>query len=98
WTGPGGFTATTKEINVTVAGSYEVTVTAPNGCTEKATATVTSDVQKPTVTVNNGQLTCTTTTVKLTANGSPAGVTYSWTGPGGFTATTKEINVTVAGS
>ncbi|MBX2952434.1 MAG: DUF11 domain-containing protein [Leadbetterella sp.] len=98
WTGPGGFTATSKEVTITVAGSYEVTVTAPNGCKEKATATVTSDVQKPTVTVNNGQLTCTTTTVKLTANGSPSGVTYSWTGPGGFTATSKEVDVTVAGS
>ena len=98
WTGPGGFTATTKEVNVTVAGSYEVTVTAANGCTAKATSTVTPDTNLPTVTVNNATLTCTTTTVKLTANGSPAGVTYSWTGPGGFTATTKEVNVTVAGS
>ncbi|WP_367916635.1 hypothetical protein, partial [Leadbetterella sp. DM7] len=101
WTGPGGFTATTKEINVTVAGSYEVTVTAPNGCKEKATATVTSDVQKPTVTVNNGQLTCATTSVTVQATASPStGVTYTWTVPSGVTnpGNVASFSASVAGT
>ena len=45
WSGPQGFTATTKNIripNVTAAnaGQYTVTVTDANGCTNKATVTV----------------------------------------------------------
>ncbi len=33
WTGPGGFTSTSKNINVTLAGSYFIMITDSHGCT-----------------------------------------------------------------
>lgn len=41
WTGPGVFTATTKNIQDLIAGTYEVTITDANGCTFSTNATVT---------------------------------------------------------
>ncbi len=40
WTGPGGFTSTEEDPTVSTAGSYTLTVTAPNGCSAQATASV----------------------------------------------------------
>jgi hypothetical protein len=40
WTGPGGFTSTQEDPIVAEAGTYTLTVVAPNGCTAQATATV----------------------------------------------------------
>ncbi|MCD8540404.1 MAG: hypothetical protein LRY55_12035, partial [Leadbetterella sp.] len=96
WTGPGGFTASTATITATVAGDYIVTVTSANGCTATETAVVTEDAELPTVTVTGGELTCNITSLEITADGS-AGVTYSWTGPDGFTANTQSIAATDAG-
>jgi len=96
WSGPGGFTATTPAITATAAGDYVVTVTSVNGCIAKDTATVIQNNQLPTVAVSGGELTCKVTSLELTATGS-AGVTYSWSGPGGFTATTPAITATAAG-
>jgi gliding motility-associated-like protein len=39
---------------------------------------------------NNGPL-CVGSTLNLTSNSTTAGVTYVWTGPNGFTATTKNV-------
>ena len=99
WTGPGNFTATTQTISATTAGTYTVTVTNPaNGCTASDTAKVSQATDKPTVTADGGQLTCDNTSVSITANGSPASVTYAWTGPGNFTATTKTITASTVGT
>ncbi|WP_294819910.1 choice-of-anchor L domain-containing protein [uncultured Flavobacterium sp.] len=40
WTGPGGFTASAKEIEVPGAGDYSVTVTTAEGCQVSATRTI----------------------------------------------------------
>ncbi|TAG18609.1 MAG: DUF11 domain-containing protein, partial [Cytophagales bacterium] len=84
WTGP-GITAGANTASPTVnqPGDYTVTVTnTDNGCTQTTTATVTQDIVKPTVTATGGNLTCTTTSLKLSATGNPATVTYAWTGMG----------------
>ncbi|SEA03705.1 Por secretion system C-terminal sorting domain-containing protein [Flavobacterium gillisiae] len=41
WTGPGGFTSTDREITVTVAGIYEVTITNSNDCSSKCSRELT---------------------------------------------------------
>ncbi|MGZ3898389.1 MAG: hypothetical protein ACXVML_16740, partial [Flavisolibacter sp.] len=41
WTGPGGFTSTSATPTVTLAGTYTLTVTGPNGCTASDAAVVT---------------------------------------------------------
>ncbi|WP_378187004.1 T9SS type A sorting domain-containing protein [Aquimarina sp. W85] len=43
WTGPQGFTSTSQNIVVGVAGDYILTVTSPSGCTATATGRVTGD-------------------------------------------------------
>lgn len=47
------------------------------------------------IAANNGPL-CADAAISLTANSATAGVTYSWTGPGGFTS--NQQNVSIANS
>ena len=67
--------------NVTVAGTDACTANAPVGLT----ATV------------NQQLTCYVTSVNLNGSSTTPGVTYSWTGPNGFTAATAQAQATAGG-
>ncbi|GAB3644161.1 putative Ig domain-containing protein [Spirosoma arcticum] len=65
----GGNTAT-----VNTEGTYSVTVTNGNGCSATASTTVVGDQSVPTASLtNNGPISCSTTTVTLTASG---GSTY----------------------
>ncbi len=73
----GGGTARTK--NVTTPGTYTVTVTDTNGCTALATTTVAQNITVPTPTANNdGPLTCTKTSVTLTATGGGTYCVERW--------------------
>ena len=70
---------TTSNITVTQAGTYSVIVTDANGCTASATATVVSNTATPAATlVNSGPLSCTSSTITLTAGG---GTNYAFGGP-----------------
>src|SRR5690606_27625858 len=93
WSGPDGFTGNTPVVSVTLPGTYIVTVTGENGCSTLDTAIVTLDSVMPTVAVTGGELTCEVSSVEVTSTAS-AGVTYSWSGPGGFAATTQNIMAT----
>src|SRR5205085_2738077 len=103
WTGPGGFTSTSRTptlTNVTAAdaGNYSVTVTV-GGCTSAPDATtVVVNAAPATPTASNDGPSCVGGNVLLS---TPAvtGATYSWTGPGGFTSTSRTptlTNVTAA--
>ena len=83
WIGPGGFTSSDQNPEVTGPGAYTLTVTATNGCTSTAAATVTQDIAMPDASAAGGTVTCATGNVALAGNSNTAGVTYSWTGPGG---------------
>ena len=96
WTGPGGFTSTMQNPTVIAAGDYTVTATGTNGCSTTAMASVTSDDQLPSVVALGGTLTCEQPSVILTSNSSDQ-VTYSWTGPSGFTSTMQNPVVMVPG-
>jgi len=97
WSGPGGFstntgslnTLTRTNVNTTMAGLYKVTVTNAGGCTASASRNV--SVGAPaTANVTGATSVCGNANVVLTA--TTAGVAYSWTGTGGFTATTAAIS------
>ncbi len=95
WSGPNSFTATggpslvRPNANSTMAGQYKVTVTNAGGCTASASRSVT--VSAPTTAnVTGATSVCSNANVLLTA--TTAGVAYSWTGPGGFTASTSAIS------
>ena len=101
WTGPGGYTSTTRNpsrTNVTtaMAGTYTVTVT-NGGCTATSSVTVVITAA-PTATATANSPLCSGSTLNLS---TPAvtGATYAWTGPGGYTSTTRNpsrTNVTTA--
>jgi gliding motility-associated-like protein len=90
WTGPDGFTSILQNPTVSasatlaMAGSYTLTVTNANGCTNTAATTVKVNAL-PVATASNSGPVCEGNALNLT--GGPAGMTaYSWTGPDGFTS------------
>ncbi|MBP7808061.1 MAG: gliding motility-associated C-terminal domain-containing protein [Bacteroidia bacterium] len=96
WTGPGSFSSNSATPSIPTAsvvngGNYILTVTDANGCTNTANTIVVVNAL-PTIAVTN-PTTCVNTTINLTANG---GVTYAWTGPGGFTSAAQNPNITGA--
>ncbi|GAB4494283.1 MAG: hypothetical protein OHK0019_20220 [Saprospiraceae bacterium] len=99
WAGPGNFTSNAQDPAITMDGVYTLTVTGPNGCTSTATATVNLDVDEPGVTaVSSNNLDCDELTTNLTGSSVTAGVTYAWTGPGGFTANTANTSASQPGT
>lgn len=98
WSGPGGFTSNQPNPTVNLTGDYELTVTAPNGCTSTAVATVLPDASLPQVSATGGLLTCAITSVQVQATSNNPSVTWQWSGPAGFTSTTQNPTVTVPGN
>lgn len=94
WTGPGGYTASTQDINALAAGSYQLSVTDANGCTAIHSTTLTQPNAISTTAIiataacngaSNGG-------IDITVSGGAAPYTYLWTGPGGALATTEDIS------
>lgn len=93
WTGPNGFSSASQNPNIPAAtlaagGIYTVVVTA-NTCTAAATVSATiNPLPNPNIITNSpicvGQ--------GLNLNGT-GGISYSWTGPNGFTSTSQNPNV-----
>jgi PKD repeat protein len=98
WTGPNGFTSSDQNPIVSNAGNYTLTVTGSNGCTATATAIVTSDGNLPDVSATGGAINCIDLDVQLMGSSNTAGVTYSWTGPNGFTSFDQNPTVSNAGT
>ncbi|MCX6297396.1 MAG: gliding motility-associated C-terminal domain-containing protein [Bacteroidetes bacterium] len=110
WTGPSAFTASTEDISGLASGSYSITVTDLNGCVKTTTITVTQPssivISNTTSSFTGGfQVSCfngNNGSINITVVGGtpfPGPVyTYSWTGPGAFTATTQNISGLLAGT
>lgn len=84
WSGPGitagGATATPT---VNLPGTYNLTVTAANGCTATANTTITQNTITPSVsTATSGVLNCSLTLVNASATTTTSPVSYNWTGAG----------------
>ncbi|MFT3909020.1 MAG: T9SS type A sorting domain-containing protein [Ferruginibacter sp.] len=77
----GGATPNTANNSFNAPGTYHVTVTGANGCTAQAQITITQNITPPTAGITNNtgttQLTCTVTSISVTATG---GVSYLWDG------------------
>jgi len=90
--------SSTPDLNWLPSGSYTVTVIDANGCTETHTATVEygqgSNDSTLTLTAqvtNSGCGGQCTGTILLSVSGGSGLFNYSWSGPGGFTSTTKNL-------
>ncbi len=103
WTGPAGFTSPLQNpsigsVSVAYTGTYSVTAT-HNGC-PSSVATVSVIVNStlpPTPTVGVSAV-CQGTTIYLTANPDTTapGITWNWSGPGGYTSTLQNPTITLA--
>ncbi|MEI6409181.1 MAG: choice-of-anchor V domain-containing protein [Bacteroidota bacterium] len=100
WTGPNSFVSNLQNPTVNAPGAYLLTVTNPaNGCTSTATATVQQDISTPNASASAGPtLTCTVLSTTISANSTTPGVTYAWSGPGGFISQLQSPSVTVPGT
>src|SRR5688572_7989520 len=86
----GGITTATNAVSA--AGNYSVTVTDPvNGCSASASVAVTQNSNNPDVSIAPpAELTCTVTSVTLTASSTVIGVSYDW--GGGITTATNAVS------
>lgn len=98
WDGPAGFMSTMQNPMVSDSGLYTLTVTGPNACTTTATAFVLGDFELPDVSATGGSITCTETTVTISASSNTPGATFKWTGPGGFMSTMPLVSVGTVGN
>lgn len=78
WTGPSNFVSALPQPSVDEPGLYELTVTAPNGCTNSLVLEVLSDTLSPQVVVSAETLTCVDTIASASAVSLTQGVEFSW--------------------
>ena len=98
WSGPNNFMSNVQNPLVSIVGSYTLVVTALNGCTNSAIATVVNDTNAPQVMTSGGAITCINSMVNVTASSSIPNSTFAWSGPNNFSSTTQNPTVTVAGN
>ncbi|MEO7082029.1 MAG: choice-of-anchor L domain-containing protein, partial [Flavobacteriales bacterium] len=100
WSGPGGFSANTQDLNMIAAGVYTVVITDANGCsinqpfdvTEPGTFTFDATASSATCSASS------TGSIQMEVSGGTAPYQYAWSGPNGFTATTASISNLPAGA
>ncbi len=99
WSGPGGYSSAVQNPTIAVAsatnaGSYTLTVTNANGCTNTITTNVTTNAL-PVIAPLSNPTVCLNTTINLSANG---GSGYLWSGPNGFSSVAQNTTITNATS
>ena len=107
WTGPGGFTATTEDIQNLRAGVYTLNATDANGCT--AITSTTTITQPSQITIVNNSVSdysgfgvaCNGGSngfINTTISGGTGALSIVWSGPTGFNSTIDDITGLSAGS
>ena len=106
WTGPPGFSADTEDITDLCAGTYEVTTTDENGCVQSSATILSSpdliEVELESPVFEGGvEVSCfgdNTGTITTTVSGGQNGLTFSWTGPNGFSSEDQDLTNLAAGT
>ncbi|MDI1355199.1 MAG: choice-of-anchor L domain-containing protein [bacterium] len=106
WSGPGSFNSNATSLNSLFAGSYNVLISDQNGCTKNDSIKLLEPLplsQTLTTThfVGGYNIHCkydSSGVIRNNVTGGTAGYSYNWSGPGGFSAYTKEINNVYAGN
>ncbi len=102
WSGPDGFSSNDQfpfinNVTLANAGVYSVTVTDAHNCQNTINTTVVINAL-PVPTISSNSPICAGATLNLSAGG---GISYSWSGPNGFTSTLQNpsiVNATIAAS
>gem|GEM_PF-6738268 len=92
WTGPAGFNSSSQNPVIpnatpTNSGTYFITITDVNGCTQNSSIEATVQ-PAPNVVLNSNSPVCVGNDLNLTETGGEA-VSWSWTGPAGFSSTAQ---------
>jgi gliding motility-associated-like protein len=99
WSNGTSVVGTAAALSITSPGTYTVTATAANGCTDTEVITITQNIAAPTAAIANGGTTtildCNTTSIALTASG---GVSYSWSNGSSVVGTAAQLQVSTAGT
>ncbi len=95
WTGPGGYTSSDAVAQATVDGAYTVTVRSDNGCENTETIDITMNSTLPIIISEDKLIDCNNPDVTLTI--TTDGVSYTWTGPAGFTSQDEAPTVSAGG-
>lgn len=98
WNGPNGFYSQEEDPLVDESGTYTLTVTGENGCTETQDAEVTEDLVTPNADAEGGSLTCLANSVTLEGNSTTPNVLYLWEGPNNFSSTLQNPDVDETGT
>ena len=98
WLGPNGFSAATQVTVLAISaaslsGVYQVIATSAQGCSNTANANVTITAA-PSVSITANNPLCVGSNLQLAGSG---GVSYSWSGPGGFNATSQNPSILSVG-
>ncbi|MBK8366412.1 MAG: hypothetical protein IPL10_03065 [Bacteroidetes bacterium] len=102
WTGPGiAGTNNTASTTATVAGTYSVTITnTVSNCQSVFNVAVPTNTNNPVTTANSSNtITCSTTSITVSATPTGTNYGYAWSGPGTITnGTTANPGVNVGGT
>jgi len=98
WNGPNGYTSTSQNPTVNVAGTYNVTITnGETGCTNTGSVQVINDANPPAIAVTGGDITCNRNIATISVSSPVPGVSFSWTGPNGFSSSLSSPTTTQLG-
>lgn len=100
WTGPGGFSSTLQNPVISnstpaISGNYQLTVSA-TGCPDAQGSVSVTVTAVPVVDAGSNSPVCAGATLLLRTVNTLPGTSFSWTGPGGFSAAQQNPQVTDA--
>ncbi|GEM_PF-410564 len=100
WSGPNNFSSNENPVTVSLEGTYFLTIVdQANQCSASAQVDVAADQALPDISATaSGAITCASSTVALTATSAASGATFSWSGPGSFSATGASVVVNLPGT
>jgi gliding motility-associated-like protein len=107
WTGPNSFTAATQDIANLTAGTYQLVMSDNNGCIYTTQTYTLTEPPALSITETHANILCfgaATGAISISVAGgvpvpaAPDGYNFSWAGPNGFAATTKDISNLFAGT
>ena len=98
WTGPNGYTSSDLNPEVGQAGTYEVTITAANGCKLILSTEVMGDFESPDLEVDYGNLNCSENIPNATYTSLSSIVSHQWRLPNGSNSSDDILNLNDVGN